>query len=104
MRAGRLKHKIIIEQATEARDTLGAVVETWVAYATRQASAEPIAGREYYASRQTNAEASYRFRLRYLAGVTPKMRVNFGGRIFDIERVINVNEQGRELQIMGVER
>ncbi len=104
MRAGRLNQKITIEQVTESRTGSGAVQETWNAFATVWASVEPLNGREYFQAQQETATVTTRIRIRYLAGVTPKMRVNYDNRIFDIESVIDVNERHRELVLMCKER
>ena len=100
MKIGKLRHRIAIEQVAEIQDSDGSVIETWSAFADVQASIEPISGREYFAAQTTQAEVTHRFSLRYVSGVTPKMRVKYGSRIFDILSVINVNERNRELQLM----
>jgi SPP1 family predicted phage head-tail adaptor len=100
MRIAKLRHSIAIERVTETQDTDGSVVETWSPYATVHASIEPMSGREYFAAQSTQADETHRISLRYLSGVTPKMRVNYASRIFDILSVINVNERNRELQLM----
>jgi SPP1 family predicted phage head-tail adaptor len=100
VKIGRLRHRIIIEQATETQDADGSVIETWSIYATAWASIEPLSGREYIAAQSTQADVTHRIRLRYLSGVTPKMHVNYSSRIFNILSVININEQNRELQLM----
>lgn len=100
MKIGKLRHRILIEQAAETRDADGSVIEAWSTYATVQASIEPISAREYFAAQSTQADVTHRINLRYLAGVTPKMRVSYGSRLFDILSVINVDESNRELQLM----
>lgn len=100
MKIGKLRHRVTIEQVTEAQDTDGSVIETWSAFAIGQASIEPISGREYFAAQSTQADVTHRVSLRYLPGITPKMRVTFGSRVFDILSVINVDERNRELQLM----
>lgn len=100
MRIGKLRHRITIEQADETQNLDGSVVESWSCYATVQASIEPISGREYIAAQSTQADVTHRISLRCLGGIIPKMRVNFGGRIFEILSVINVGERNVELQLM----
>jgi SPP1 family predicted phage head-tail adaptor len=100
VRIGKLRHRITIEQVTETQDTDGSALESWSTYATVQASIEPISGREYFTAQSTQADVTHRISLRYVSGITPKMRVNFSSRIFDILSVINVNECNRELQLM----
>jgi len=51
-----------------------------------------------------NAEVTGKISIRYLAGITPKMRVKHGNRIFDIVSMINPEERNRELQLMVKER
>jgi SPP1 family predicted phage head-tail adaptor len=97
---GKLRHRITIEQVIETQDADGSMIETWTTFAMAQASIEPISGREYFAAQSTQADVTHRIRLRYLSGVTPKMRVNYNSRIFDILSVININERNRELQLM----
>jgi SPP1 family predicted phage head-tail adaptor len=100
VKIGKLRHRIAIERVAETQDSDGSVLESWSAYATAQASIEPISGREYFAAQTTQADVTHRISLRYLAGITPKMRVKFEFRIFDILSVININERNRELQLM----
>ena len=104
MKIGKLRHRILIEQAAETRDADGSVIEAWSAYATVQASIEPLSAREYFAAQSTQADVTHRINLRYLAGVTPKMRVSYGSRLFDILSVINVGERNRELQLICREK
>jgi SPP1 family predicted phage head-tail adaptor len=100
VKIGNLRHRITIEQAAVAQDTDGAVLESWSTYAMVQASIEPISGREYFAAQSTQADVTHRIIVRYRSGITPKMRVNHGSRIFDILSVININERNRELHLM----
>ena len=41
-----------------------------------------------------------RLRMRYRAGVRPEMRVRVNGHTYDIVTVIDVQERGRELEVM----
>jgi SPP1 family predicted phage head-tail adaptor len=100
VRAGKLRHRITIEQVAETQDSDGSVIETWSTFANAQASIDPISGREYFAAQTTQADVTHRISLRFISGVIPKMRVKYGSRNFDILSVINVGERNRELQLM----
>ena len=100
MRAGALRHKIVIQEPTETQDSVGGPDATWSTFATVWASIEPLNGRELFAAQQINAEITARIRIRYLSGVIPKMRVSFGERIFEILSVINLEERNREMELM----
>ena len=43
---------------------------------------------------------SHKIRMRYQAGITHKMRVAWGTRLFEIESVLNVGERNREIVLM----
>ena len=100
MRAGKLRYKITIQDYTESQNSYGEVTKTWEDYATVWASIEPIRGREFWESQQINAEVTAKITIRYLAGVTPKMRVKYEARIFEIISVINPEERNKDLQLM----
>lgn len=100
MKAGRLNKRITIQTATEAQNTYGEPIKTWAEYVTAWASVEPLNGREYWSAKELNAEITIRFRMRYYDGVTPKMRVVYDSRNFDIESIINTNESNVELLLM----
>ncbi|MFT6496253.1 MAG: SPP1 family predicted phage head-tail adaptor [Cycloclasticus pugetii] len=103
MRAGRLRHKVEIQQATESQDSTGAIVETWATFLTLRASYEPKTAKESYQSSQEFAQSSAMFRTRYRSGVTTKMRLLFDNRLFDIEGVVDMYGRGREMQILCTE-
>jgi SPP1 family predicted phage head-tail adaptor len=100
MKMAKLRHRIRIERVTETKDIDSLAIETSLTYTAVQASIKPISGREYFAAQSTQADVTHRIGLRYLSGVTPKMHVGYGTRIFDILSVINADERNRELQLM----
>lgn len=104
--AGRLNKRItILHRATaEQSDSYGQPQDDWIVFAERWAAVEPLQGREFFESQQTQAQVTTRFRLRYLPGVTPAMRISYEGREYDIQSVIDPEERHRELVIMALER
>lgn len=99
----RGRHKITIESPTETKDTYGDAIPTWSTHAIRHAVVVPLSGREYFYAQQNNAERMTRFRVRYdekTKAITPKMRVSYNGRTFDIQSVINENENNRHILIV----
>lgn len=100
MRAGKLRHRVTIQQVTETRSATGAVVEAWGDVADVWAAVEPLRGREFFASKEFQAQVDTRIRIRYYPGVIPKMRVLWGTRIYLVDSVINPEERDKELQLM----
>lgn len=92
MRAGELDRQIVIEQPNEVKGTKGELITTWLTFATLPAHFRPLRGREYFAAGQVNAQENAAFTMRWMSGITPKMRINFDGKIWDIR---NIAEIGR---------
>lgn len=100
MNAGKLRKLITIQQQGISSDEFGAQVITWSTYYIAWADAQPLQGREYFAGQQFQSKVDTKFVLRYVAGVTPKMRILCNSLPYDIESVINIDERNRELHIM----
>lgn len=75
MRAGTLRHKIIIQAPVTTKDKYGATVTTWVDYREARASIEQIKSWEKAAIAGTFPGADYTITMRYMAGVTSAMRI-----------------------------
>ena len=105
MQAGQLRHKLDIEKELATQDNYGQPTQEWVAFLSGiWAAIEPLSGREYYAAQQAIAEISHMVRIRYKAGIKPKMRVKLGdARYFNIVSVIDIKEAHRELHLMCTE-
>ena len=104
MNPGQFKHriKIFTENETEDDDGFRAknpvnVCEVWCAIKT-------IRGTEYFASATTQKENFYRFIIRYRSGIDSRMKIDYKGRIFEIESVLNDDELQKTLTIIAKER
>jgi SPP1 family predicted phage head-tail adaptor len=99
--AGLLDRRITIQSATITQNAIGEAISTWSNFATVWASVEPISGREFWAMQQVHAEVTVRIRIRYLAGVLPKMRITgSGSKVFNIEAIINPAERNGHLELL----
>lgn len=105
MRAGRLRHNAAIEQNTPTRSPSGEAIASWSAFvASWWCELVQVGGGETFRSRQVHATADHVASGRYVAGVTPQMRVVLGSRTFDILRADNVMNRDRELMLHLRER
>lgn len=102
MRAGNLRHLLTIEQVTETRDDFGQAIEAWAEFATVPGSLDPLGGRERFLAAQTHAEATYRSRIRWIEGLTSKMRISHGGKVYNITHIADDGRR-RELVLDLVE-
>ena len=108
MRAGLLRHRVTIQEPISS--TGGGVG------ASRKQSFEdsrdvwaavwPLSGKELIAAQQLGSEITSRIRIRYTAGVTPKLRLRLGDTTtyYDIVSVINPDMRNIYLDLMVRER
>ena len=99
MRAGLLKHIITIETVVESQSATGSVTEAWQKFAVVHSTYEPQTSGESFKEDQEQAFESVNFRIRFLDNITPKMRINYKGRIFDILSATDYLGMGKETHI-----
>jgi len=100
MQAGKLRNYITIQQPAETHNTNIELIETWPTFTSCWAEILPLTGREYWASKQVVSEVTGKIRIRYIAGVTTKMRVIDGSKTYDIEAVIDVENRHEKLELL----
>lgn len=101
---GRLRRQITIEQPPATQDATGARYGEWTAFAANVgAEIVPMGGKEAAGAESFQAQAAYRITIRYLAGLDTTMRVNWGGRLFDVVNVNDIEERNRVMELTCVE-
>lgn len=100
MRAGWLRHRVVVQEKNVTRNDYGEEIVAWTNVATLWASVEPVRGREYRAADSEQADISVKIRARYYAGILPTMRAIWNGHIYDIEQVVRPLEINREVILM----
>lgn len=99
MQAGQLRKRVIIQQRSQTQDDYGQPLQTWTDVATVYAGIEPLNGRELLAAQAVNSEVSHNVTMRYRTGITPAMRLNYQGRLFNIHTILDENERHRMLTL-----
>ena len=95
MQTGQLDRKAVIQQPTEARNSLGEYTLTWSDWKTRYIAIVPLSGSEAVNALAVEATVTHRVRMRFTDGLQPKYRIVCEGRTFDI---ISVVERGRRVE------
>lgn len=88
MLAGKLRHRIDIEEMTTPRDPLtGEYGERqWmVRWPKCPARVEALSARDLVAAKAAQSEATGRMVIRYRPGVLPTMRIIYRGEVYSIE-------------------
>jgi len=104
MEAGRLRHRVTIQRATEgSADAMGEKALTWAELYTVWAAVMPEASREFYRASQVHAEMTHLISIRYRSGITNSDRLRIGSRYLNIVAIQNVDERNVELRLVCVE-
>lgn len=104
MGAGKYRHFVTVQQATETQSASGAVIQDWQPFAKVWADVHNLSGREYWQAAQTAANVSHQVTMRFLPGLIPKMRILWGSRVLDIQSVLNPDDREIEHSLMCIER
>lgn len=94
--AGKLRHRVLIQQQVTTRDGDGVEQKAWVDVATVWASVEPLSAREFMQSGQTQSAVTARITMRYRDGLSPSMRLVHRGEIFNIAGLLPDKVSGLE--------
>ena len=104
IQAGKMDQRLVIQTAGVSKGTSGEDLETWTSWKTVWGSVEPLTAREWFGSRQANAAADFRFRIRYLASVDTKTkRISWDSRIFLLASALPDGPKKRELVMLATE-
>jgi len=100
MKAGQLRHRIVIDKQTQTKNAIDEIILTWSTFCTVWAAIEPATGQTYYAANQLEAKVDGRVRIRYRDDIEPTMRIKYGDRILNIVSIVHPQENRRELHLM----
>ncbi len=97
MQTGRLRERVTIQTEDVTRDASGQELKTWPDVATVWAQVLPGASAERFlaSAGQRVAEVTHTVRIRYRAGITPKMRLVWETRILEIISIVDPDGRTR---------
>lgn len=101
---GRLNKRITIYKKTDSVNALNQKSKDLVEVATVWASVAPVRGTERYELQKLNEEITYRIYCRFLSGIRADMYIQCGDMFFEIQSVIDVDLEGKMLEIDCVEK
>jgi SPP1 family predicted phage head-tail adaptor len=97
--AGELNKRITIEEPVGTIGASGEVTRTWGTIASVSAKIESLTGQETAAARLIDATTSHRVTIRWRPGLSPKMRLVYDSRVFNIGSMVNTDERNEDLVI-----
>ena len=83
--AGSFNRRVEIQSPIEpTQDSFGEWPATWTTIATRWASLKALSSRELFIAQQVVAQASHLCKMRWFRNISPKFRLVFAGRVFNV--------------------
>lgn len=110
MRAGRLRHRVNIQQPTETRDAYGELQSSWASLDTNvPCEIRGLRTREFIEAAGTESDVTHEIRLRFRTDLTPKMRLVAtggcaSGEVYELLGVMDPEGRRRELVCQAVRR
>jgi SPP1 family predicted phage head-tail adaptor len=101
---GRLRYRLVLQEAVESADGAGGVARSYRDAATLWAALAPLSVRESLDAEALGATATHRITLRASVTVTNRHRFTLGPRIFRVVAVRDPDESGRFLDVLAQER
>jgi SPP1 family predicted phage head-tail adaptor len=102
MAAGPLRDRVSLQSATETQvEGRGEVTKAWATYDTVWSNIVPLSGSERIEALKVTPGVTHTCRMRYRSDIDPAHRLLWGGRIFNIESVLNEDER-REWLILSL--
>lgn len=95
MDIGKLRERVTVQQASESRNALGETVLSWSTFATVWASVDGVSAREALTAGQNEVSITHKVQMRFLAGMTQRMRLLWRGRILEIVSLLEHENRSR---------
>jgi SPP1 family predicted phage head-tail adaptor len=100
----RLRHRVTIEEVTQATDGQGGFTETWAEIGKAWADIKPMKAYERFQAAQFEVPVSHKITMRYRSDLTEKHRLIYDSRVLEIKGIINENEDSAFLIIAALEK
>lgn len=94
MKVGKMRYRVTLQKPSEGTDEFANPKDEWVDVSTIWADIVPVSGREYFAAQQNMSETQYKIYIRFLEGITPKMRMMAGNKSYEILTVLGDKRSG----------
>lgn len=97
MQAGKLRHRVVIQEPVNNQNTeTGSIESSWQDVATIWADVYPLSVREFISAQSEQGEITTRITIRFRRNISNKNRILYEGKIFNIEGVLPDPVSGRE--------
>ena len=100
---GEMRNRIVIQTLGGSTDSGGGQSASFSTATTVWAKVENLSGTESSFGDQIQDRANYRFTIRYYSALTPKHRISYNSKLFNIEHVASLLEGKERYQVIKAE-
>ncbi len=100
MQAGKLRHRIEIQEERQTRSERGGIIPEWSTIRSVWGEAVDLTGRELMMAGQAQSIATVRVRMRYWADITNRHRLVCGDRRLQIVNVADPDGRTAEMVLL----
>lgn len=101
---GKLKRRVSFVELTQVSDGGGGYEDSITELFSVRAYIHPLTGREYFSNQQTDASVTHKITIRYKSDVKQSQVISYNGKLFDIQYILDVDEDHRFLELHTLER
>jgi len=98
-----IRHLMTLQEPSRVNTGDGTTSDDWLSIRKEWGFISPLRGRERIEAKKIQSKVTHRIIMRYIKGVTTEHRLLLGDRVFEIDAVLNKDEQNSELEIEAVE-
>lgn len=101
MKGLNFKHRIEILGRIEYENSVGEIAERFGVLTKAWADIKTLKGEDHAVAIVQEHRITYRFIIRYMTGIDAFQRINFNGREYEIDSILNDNENNKTLTIIA---
>jgi|TARA_R100000479_G_C6371370_1_gene197205 SPP1 family predicted phage head-tail adaptor len=100
---GQLRNRIALQSLSPTTDAGGGQSVSFSTATTVWAKVENLSGTENSFGDQIEDRSNYRFTIRYYSSLTPKFRISYNSKTFNIQHISSVLEGKERYQVIRAE-
>ena len=97
---GALRRRLTLEAPVETADDIGGVTRSFSALANVWGEISPSTGQRLFVAQRAEEDISHLIRIRWRDGMSAKLRLRLGPRIFQIRAAFDPDERRRYLHCL----
>jgi|TARA_B100001063_G_scaffold78244_2_gene72702 SPP1 family predicted phage head-tail adaptor len=100
---GQMRNKVVLQSMSPSTDSGGGQSVSWGTATTVWAKVENLSGTENSFGDQIEDRSNYRFTIRYYSSLTPKYRISYNSKTFNIQHIASLMEGKERYQVIQAE-